>query len=128
MRKDVAFLKSQDLMDYSMLVGIETFEQGARMSTLQMHQIGLKQSVLSMGSSQTTDVGELMSRRHCFRNGNRIYHLSIIDFFQKWDKYKKDERFTKTMILQKDPEMLSAIEPDKYARRFLNFMESKVFI
>ena len=27
-----------------------------------------------------TDVGELMSRRHCFANGRRVYHLAIIDY------------------------------------------------
>jgi len=27
-----------------------------------------------------TDVGELMSRKHCFVNGKRVYHLAIIDY------------------------------------------------
>ena len=69
----------------------------------------------------------MMSRKHCFRHGTRIYHISIIDFFQKWDIFKKGERFTKTMFLHKDPDNLSAIEPEKYAKRFLNFMEGHVF-
>ena len=65
-----------------------------------------------------------MSENHCFTNRNKVLHISIIDFFQKWDFIKKSERFTKTVILKKDPEMLSAIEPNKYASRFLTFMES----
>mmetsp|Transcript_16899 Transcript_16899/g.21385 ORF Transcript_16899/g.21385 Transcript_16899/m.21385 type:complete len:100 (-) Transcript_16899:143-442(-) len=26
------------------------------------------------------DVGELMSRRHCFIKGRRVYHIAIIDY------------------------------------------------
>ena len=26
------------------------------------------------------DVGELMSRKHCFINEHRIYHIAIIDY------------------------------------------------
>lgn len=38
------------------------------------------------GEEQTMpDVGELMSRRHCFINGRRIYHIAIIDYLQEWN-------------------------------------------
>ena len=73
------------------------------------------------------DVGELISRSHCFKNEGRVYHISIIDYFQKWDMYKKGERFTKTIIMQKNGANLSAIEPQKYAKRFIDFMEGCVF-
>ena len=49
-----------------------------------------------------TDVGELMSKRHCFLNGKRVYHLAIIDYLQEWNFAKKIERFTKTQLLGKD--------------------------
>ena len=32
-----------------------------------------------------TDVGELMSRKHCFVNGKRVYHFAIIDYLQEWN-------------------------------------------
>ena len=57
------------------------------------------------------DVGELMSRRHCFINGRRIYHIAIIDYLQEWNFQKKLERFTKTVLMGKDGPTLSAIEP-----------------
>jgi len=38
------------------------------------------------------------------------------------------ERVCKTVILGKDREGLSAIEPDKYAARFRQFMESNVLL
>ena len=58
-----------------------------------------------------TDVGELMSRRHCFVNGKRVYHFAIIDYLQEWNFAKKVERVTKTVLLGKDGSTLSAIEP-----------------
>ena len=73
-----------------------------------------------------TDVGELMSRRHCFVNGKRVYHFAIIDYLQEWNIAKKVERLTKTVLLGKDGPTLSAIEPIAYSRRFKEFMDSHV--
>ena len=52
-----------------------------------------------------------MSRRHCYINERRVYHISIIDYLQQWNFQKKMERFTKTILLGKDGPTLSAIEP-----------------
>ena len=46
----------------------------------------------------------------------------MIDFLQKWDGFKRRERFWKTRILMKDAELLSAIEPYKYQKRWILFM------
>ena len=59
----------------------------------------------------TVDVAEIMSQRHCFVNGDCVYHISIIDYLQAWDLNKKCERFLKTTCLGKDAPTLSAIEP-----------------
>lgn len=72
------------------------------------------------------DIGELMSRRHCFITGKRVYHIAIIDYLQKWNFSKKFERFTKTILLGKDAPTLSAIEPDAYAARFKSFVEMNI--
>ena len=74
------------------------------------------------------DVGELMSRKHCFINEHLIYHIAIIDYLQDWSFKKKGERFIKTNLLGKDPDNLSAIEPKTYAQRFKNFCEKRVFV
>ena len=58
------------------------------------------------------DVRELMSRKHCFVNGERIYHIAVIDYLQQWNFEKKCERFLKTTLLGKDKDSLSAIEPE----------------
>ena len=64
------------------------------------------------------DPGELMSRKHCFEAGNRVFHISIIDILQEWNLNKKSERFTKTILLGKNGDKLSAIEPQRYCERF----------
>ena len=57
-----------------------------------------------------------------------MFHISIIDYLQRWNLNKKMERFLKVAILVKNGAQLSAIEPQKYAKRFLNFMEQSVFV
>ena len=75
-----------------------------------------------------TDIGELMSLKHCFVNGRRVYHIAIIDYLQEWNFSKKGERFLKTVLLGKDAPTLSAIEPQAYAKRFRHFMEMNVLM
>ena len=77
---------------------------------------------------EMADIGELMSKKHCFVNSHRVYHVSIIDYLQEWNFNKKLERFTKTILLGKDKQTLSAIEPEAYATRFQSFMEKNVFL
>ena len=56
-----------------------------------------------------------MLEKHCFSNGNRVYHISIIDYLQTWNLQKKLERLTKTVFLGKDGQNLSAVDPNAYA-------------
>ena len=80
--------------------------------------------IVEIEELQVPDVGELMSRMHCFVKERRVYHVAIIDYLQEWNFEKKAERFTKTVLLNKDGNTLSAIEPQCYSRRFRHFMES----
>ena len=54
--------------------------------------------------------------------------MSIIDYLQEWDLNKKAEHFCKTYLLGKSKKNISAVEPTKYAKRFLNFMQHHVFV
>ena len=76
------------------------------------------------------DIEQFMSNNHCFRGikGDRLIHLSIIDYLQEWDSKKRCERFAKTSLLGKDGDKLSAIEPVEYAKRFEKFMIRNVFM
>lgn len=68
--------------------------------------------MIDFGMNELIDVGERMSLKHCFHSGNRVYHISLIDFLQEWNFNKKGERFMKTVLLGKDGPTLSAIEPN----------------
>jgi alpha-D-ribose 1-methylphosphonate 5-triphosphate diphosphatase PhnM len=56
----------------------------------------------------------------------QLTHISIIDYLQKWNAKKKSERYVK-IILGKSAAGLSAIEPQAYCKRFIEFMEEYVF-
>jgi hypothetical protein len=60
-------------------------------------------------------------------NGKYIYHISIIDYLQKYNFNKKAERFFKIALQGANPQELSSINVKAYHNRFLNFMNQKVF-
>jgi len=74
------------------------------------------------------DIGEVFAENHRFKHGQKVFHLSIIDYLQEWNFSKKSERIAKTLLLNKDGAKLSAIEPNRYATRFRHFMDANVFI
>ena len=69
--------------------------------------------------------------RHQFKSkcGRYIYHVSIIDYLGWFDFWKWGENLWKSFKLSKSKALLiSAVNQDLYAKRFVNFMSSKVFI
>ncbi len=68
--------------------------------------------------------------RHMFLSscGTWIYHVSIIDYLQKWNFDKKAEAFAKKWFLGKNAKGISAVEPDYYATRYLSFMKRNIFV
>ena len=61
------------------------------------------------------------------KDSSEVYHIGIIDYLQKWDLSKKSEAFFKSKILGKDKNLISAVPPEKYEKRFREFMCQKVF-
>lgn len=61
------------------------------------------------------------------QDGNYIYHVSIIDFLQKYTFKKKMERLLKIAFFSAPPAELSSISVPLYRARFINFMKEKVF-
>lgn len=106
MRNDVSFLSSLNLMDYSMLIAIEK----AHKQTAALHHDQV--SLLPSFESTKKDVGEWMSERHRFQYEHKILHISIIDYLQEWNVSKQSERLYKTIVLRKDQEQISAVEPN----------------
>lgn len=62
--------------------------------------------------------------RHQFMSsdGQYIYHISLIDYLQVWNFSKISESFAKKWLLGKDGQKISAVQPKKYASRFLRFV------
>lgn len=55
------------------------------------------------------------------------YYIGIIDVLQEWNFKKRLERFVKTNILRYDADGISAMPPDDYRSRFLEFAVDDVF-
>ena len=148
-KSDVDFLAGLGFMDYSLLIGIEVLSgEDLEKYGNDVHQIGAPRTPTRKRLSQINesvnmdfsedifgvdideeriDVGERMSLKHCFVSGNRVYHISLIDFLQEWNLNKRGERFMKTVLMGKDGPTLSALEPNEYAVRFKKFCEQHVF-
>jgi hypothetical protein len=88
-RKDSNFLASLNIMDYSILLGIE--------SKVQINTEELKHTILSSerrASAAMRSTAELSRfKRHRFTSpdGLHTYHVSIIDFLQLWNCGKRSE-------------------------------------
>ena len=136
LRKDVEFLRSHNLMDYSLLLGIETeysHESSQPVRRVRKESVRLKSLVHSNKEHKNKhlhdiDIGEVFAENHRFKHGHKVFHVSIIDYLQEWNFSKKSERVAKTLLLNKDGAKLSAIEPNQYAVRFRHFMDANVFI
>jgi hypothetical protein len=131
MRRDVVFLRRHNLMDYSLLLGIETEDRSdgsmGRRETIRLQKM-LKNQDGSKKDFSNIDIGEVFAENHRFKHENKLFHVSIIDYLQEWNLGKKSERFVKTTLLNKKGKQLSAMEPIGYAKRFQHFMDANVFI
>ena len=60
-------------------------------------------------------------------SGKFIYHISIIDYLQKYDMMKKLERLYKITVTGAAPQEVSTINVRAYKERFYDFMKDRVF-
>ena len=95
-RRDTNFLASLNIMDYSILLGIE--------SKVQINTENVEHTVVNAGRrGSVRDGSELVRfKRHRFTSPDcmQTYHVSIIDFLQLWNCNKKSEQFVKTNFLR----------------------------
>ncbi|KAK3241983.1 hypothetical protein CYMTET_48300 [Cymbomonas tetramitiformis] len=130
---DSAFLCAHYIMDYSLLLGVRYPEQwspaalNARIfggvlvgqplafgpAVAKMHKECSSDEDVSGGVETDEDI-----------NGPLVqYGIGIIDILQKYDMSKRLERFTKVLLLGKDPDGISAVHEREYQRRFSRRME-----
>lgn len=117
---DSNFLKSVNIMDYSLLVGIAeddptVFSVEPLPNEIQFYEPFHK---LYKGGIEAVDLDTTFNR-------SVILFLSVIDILQLFNIEKKVETLFKTKILRKDPNGISSIEPLQYAERFQTNVLSK---
>lgn len=95
--KDTLFLKSLNLIDYSLLIVKVRWEADPKDPDFW----GQYQRIESSVDLET------------------YYHIGIIDYLQKWDFQKKGEKWWKRLWGKKD---ISAQEPKKYQLRYMAFV------
>jgi hypothetical protein len=104
LEEDVALLQSQQLMDYSLLVGVHS----------------------SSADNRVDDLKEMENGSIIRSRDGTLYFCAIIDILQKYNLRKQVEHFAKSVAY--DGDLISAVHPDLYASRFLEFMKNKVIM
>lgn len=106
LKLDSDFLGDSRLMDYSVLLGVEA----NRRSTLREDEFDIN----------------MRSNKFLANDGTRIYHISIIDYLQKFDIQKMAEYLFKS-AKNKGGKEISAVPPSFYKKRFQAFMFKYMF-
>jgi hypothetical protein len=112
--QDAAFLNSFNVIDYSLLLGIDDVAKGG------VPETNLKNIPNYQGWEYEED-GEESSPAY------RGLRFGIIDFLVNWGGIKKAERIKKNIMGGCCVEH-STMPPDYYANRFVNFMEEKIVV
>lgn len=128
-------------MDYSLLVGVtrKSFDV-LRDEYSRISKSARSDSFLSTGSFNSTPPatssevkGDVFMRDKdggmdvVMVHGPATYYIGIIDILQQWNWRKKVERFLKTVVLRRDGDGLSALDPQRYTARFMSRCVEDVF-
>ena len=123
-------LKKYNLMDYSLLLAIETVEQDKVEDQKESTDEIMNFNELPAERMPDMTNSFVSNNRHRFvsKCGKFVYHMAIIDYLQtfNWDKWS--ESFLKTQILRRQADQISAVNPKLYGKRFCKFMKSEVIL
>ena len=135
LERDTSFLASINVIDYSLIVGIHQkdddwkreenvdcweenrifeFDHGG-MSFVDVAEEDMIETNDSLEPSWSDGDGKMEQLRNC------IFWTGLIDILQPYNARKRAESFLKG--LQTDKDKISSVEPNAYAKRFMNFME-----
>jgi len=112
---DSEFLRSQNIMDYSLLLAIEKVKMKSDLVNVtqeSFESVTLRRKRVKSISSYSNKV----ENRYAVNSddGKQKYHIAVIDYLQEWNFNKKSERILKTIFVKADPLGLSAMEPVGY--------------
>lgn len=117
---DTKFLEHNEIIDYSLLVGIHETKK------FREKPIHYKDPIYSAPSPIRTfyqeDYGGMLSTHN---NGEEIYFVAIIDILIQYGLKKRGENLIKTIYFGEESG-ISVVDPNMYAGRFLNFIKSIV--
>ena len=99
-RRDAIFLNKHNLMDYSLLLVIETVKKDSDFSKSLVSEDG----------------------RNQIKHEDKVYHIGIIDYLQAWNMSKKIENKYKGS----NPD-ISAVPPYPYYHHFLRYAQNHIF-
>lgn len=87
--------------------------------------------LLNVESVSPDSVDESWATRNIFlsKDQTEVYHIGIIDYLQTYNFQKRFERFAKSAWCERrtNSDQQSSIPPEPYAKRFIEFMQLKVF-
>ena len=104
-RSDTEFLRGFNIMDYSLLLGIE-------------------KGVNDQEYPESENNSQVLHAR--FANSASKYYVGIIDILQKWNFWKRAERLAKA-LMGKDLDGVSSTEPEEYRKRFAEEMANHIY-
>lgn len=142
MENDARFLASNNLMDYSLLVGVKKrrfavqrgneriakrgsspHERSKSNSTEGAAESSLSGSEPPLTSESNVPLDELRGETGgigaAIVEGPEEYWFAIIDVLQEWNLSKQMESVTKQVLKGADPDGISAVPADIYCERFL---------
>ncbi len=129
-RKDVELFRRFKLMDYSLLFAVERnplfVSQGTSVQDKKLRGSEAIGQFLKSHRDQMSISMETSRHQFVSSCGKYIYHMAIIDYLQAFDLEKKSESLFKTLILRRPKALISAVDPELYASRFVHFMSTEL--
>lgn len=125
LKQDSDYLCEQGIMDYSLLLGvIDVSYQVSHQNILTRDGtpfLNTRSAVETNENTKTTT--RVKQSQMCLHMsevvvGPGFYYIGVIDILQTWNFEKRLERFIKSVILRKDADGISAIQPKAYRNRF----------
>lgn len=112
-RIDAQYLKSMNIVDYSLLTGYHTLSKEAA-NTFEYRELPPNAHPYFDRGLRSYDAQGALK--------NEVWFMGIIDILIQFGVFKKAENFVKSLV--HDSNAISIIPPDQYCERFSNFLVS----